>query len=286
MKLIVISGISGAGKSVAMHSLEDLDYYCVDNLPLDLLPALATRLQRSTGSENLYAAVAVDARNSDADFSRFPEIIDQIAATGVACHVVFLEADNDVLIHRFSETRRKHPLTDDDLSLAEALDQERHLLEAVRAKADLCLDTSNTHLHQLRDIIRRQVDTRSHTALTLLFESFGFKFGVPADADMVFDVRCLPNPYWEPTLRGFSGLDEPVQAFLGAQPPVQEMLASLTEFLLKWTPAFEAENRNYLTIAIGCTGGHHRSVFIAEHLAAHFLSIREQVLVRHRELKI
>jgi len=234
----------------------------------------------------LYAAVAVDARNSDADFSRFPEIIDQIAATGVACHVVFLEADNDVLIHRFSETRRKHPLTDDDLSLAEALDQERHLLEAVRAKADLCLDTSNTHLHQLRDIIRRQVDTRSHTALTLLFESFGFKFGVPADADMVFDVRCLPNPYWEPTLRGFSGLDEPVQAFLGAQPPVQEMLASLTEFLLKWTPAFEAENRNYLTIAIGCTGGHHRSVFIAEHLAAHFLSIREQVLVRHRELKI
>ena len=285
MKLIVISGISGAGKSVAMHSLEDLDYYCVDNLPLDLLPALVTRLQRNIGYEDMHAAVAIDARNSGADFDRFSDIIDELTATGVTCQVVFLEADNNVLIHRFSETRRKHPLTDDSLSLAEALDQERRLLEAVRTKADLCLDTSSTHLHQLRDIIRRKVDTRPQAGLTLLFQSFGFKFGVPADADMVFDVRCLPNPYWDPTLRGFSGLDQPVQAFLGAQPPVQQMLASLIDFLGNWAPAFEAENRNYLTIAIGCTGGHHRSVFIAERLGAYFQVTREQVMVRHREIK-
>ena len=284
MKLIVISGISGAGKSVVMHSLEDLDYYCVDNLPLELLPSLAVELRRDNRFPISHAAVAIDARNAGAEFERFPQIMAQIQASGVDCEIVFLEAENDVLIQRFSETRRKHPLTADNLSLAEALARERTLLEPVRRQASYRIDTTSTHLHQLRDLIRQRVDRRPRGNLTVMFESFGFKHGVPPDADMVFDVRCLPNPYWEPTLRDYSGLDEPVRTFLMAQPPAVAMVESLRDFLARWIPSFEAENRAYLTVAVGCTGGMHRSVFIIEQLGGHFKALREGVLIRHREL--
>ena len=267
-----------------MSSLADLDYYCVDNLPLALLPALTEELQRQQSAGCDHVAVAIDARNTGTEFSRFSDIIGQVRDIGADCQLVFLEAEDDVLIKRFSETRRKHPLTASDLSLGEAIAVERELLEPVRRQAHICIDTTNTHLHQLRDLIRQRVDVRPQGSLTVLFESFGFKHGVPLDADMVFDVRCLPNPYWEPTLREFSGLDAPVQAYLQAKPPVEAMIESLRSFLVTWVPAFEAENRNYLTIAVGCTGGHHRSVYVVERLGEYFSDLRDPVLVRHREL--
>ncbi|MCP5157591.1 MAG: RNase adapter RapZ [Ectothiorhodospiraceae bacterium] len=284
MKLVIVSGLSGAGKSIAMHALEDLGYYCVDNLPLGLLPALASTLGNVPGRRHELVAVAIDARNSAADFERFGEIMDEISALGVESRVVFIEADEDVLLKRFSETRRRHPLTADDVSLGEALAQERTLLAPVRRKADLRLDTSQTHVHQLRDLVRSRIDERPLSRLALLFESFGYKHGLPQDADFVFDVRFLPNPHWEPDLRNLTGRDAEVRRFLESQPAVEDVVWQVTGLLERWIPAFEADNRAYLTVAIGCTGGQHRSVYIAERLAEHFRSRRPGVMVRHREI--
>lgn len=284
MKLIVISGLSGAGKSVAMHALEDLAYYCIDNLPIALLPALIEELNQSGHPAHEQVAVAIDARNPASSLQDFPEVIRDLRDHGIIDHLVFLEADENSLIKRFSETRRKHPLSADDISLAEAIKREKTLLNGIRQGADIRIDTSQTNLHQLRELILHRVHERPVKTVSLLIQSFGFKHGVPQDADMVFDARCLPNPYWVPELRALSGLDQEVVKYLEAEPVASEMVESVRKFLEAWIPRFESEDRSYLTVAIGCTGGRHRSVFVAEELARYFKEERDAVLVRHREI--
>ncbi len=285
MKLLVVSGLSGAGKSVALNTLEDMGYYCIDNLPANLLPAFANQMVAADGIPYESAAVGIDARNPAVVLARFPDIIADLRKRGVACDLLFLEADEPILIKRFSETRRRHPLTGDGISLAEAIARERELLSELAEHADLRMDTSSTTLHQLRDTIRRRIGHGSDSVLSLLVESFGFKHGMPRDADFVFDVRCLPNPHWVPTLRPLTGKDPQVAEFLAAEPLVDEMFESLKSFLERWIPRFQADNRAYLTVALGCTGGQHRSVYLAERLGHHF---SEQggtnVIVRHREI--
>lgn len=283
MKLIVISGLSGAGKSIALNVLEDLGYYCVDNLPLGLLEAFAAELAATQPSPERVAA-GIDARNLGVTFDRFPEIQAAIRGQGIDCEVVFLEADDNAITKRFGETRRKHPLTAANVALLEAIQRERALLEPVRDLADSCIDTSHTKYHELRELIRQRVDRRPRETMSLQFMSFGYKHGVPLDADFVFDVRAIPNPYWESELRELNGRDERVVAFLNSQPAVNAMLKNLKGFLSQCIPSFEDDNRTYLTIAIGCTGGVHRSVYIAERLAEQFGKGRSGVLVRHRDL--
>lgn len=283
MKLIVISGLSGAGKSIALNVLEDLGYYCVDNLPLGLLEAFASELAAAQPPPERVAAV-IDARNLSVAFDRFPEIKTAIQNQSVDCEVVFLEADDNAITKRFSETRRKHPLTAANVALLEAIKRERSLLEPFRDLADSCIDTSHTQYHELRELIRQRVDRRPPETMSLQFMSFGYKHGIPLDADFVLDVRSLPNPYWEVGLRQLNGRDERVIAFLDAQPAVRKMLKSLTDFFAQWIPAFENDNRAYLTVAIGCTGGNHRSVYVVERLAAEFRKGRSAVLVRHRDM--
>jgi UPF0042 nucleotide-binding protein len=284
MKLIVVSGMSGAGKSVALNTLEDLGYYCIDNLPANLLPAFA--IQMVSGQLPYEdSAVGIDARNPASELQRFPEIFAELREQGVECELLFLEADDPILIKRFSETRRKHPLTSHAMSLAEAIARERELLADLARHADLRLDTSHTNLHQLRDVMMKRVTRRSPGSLSLLVESFGYKQGVPRDADFVFDVRCLPNPHWIPELRPLTGKDSEVAGFLKADPLAGEMFQELKAFLERWVPRFLAEGRSYLTVAIGCTGGQHRSVYLAEQLGEYFKSHGSvTVIVRHREL--
>jgi UPF0042 nucleotide-binding protein len=283
VKLIVISGLSGAGKSIALNVLEDLGYYCVDNLPLGLLEAFAVELAAAQPRPERVAAV-IDARNLSTTFDRFPAIKTAIGNQGVDCEVVFLEADDDAITKRFSETRRKHPLTAANVALLEAIQRERTLLEPVRDLADICIDTSRTQYHELRELIRQRVDRRPLQTMSLQFLSFGYKHGIPLDADYVFDVRSLPNPYWESGLRQLNGRDEKVIAFLDSQPAVRAMLTSLRGFLDQWIPTFEDDNRAYLTVAVGCTGGNHRSVYVVERLAAQFREGRNGVLLRHRDI--
>lgn len=285
MKLVVISGLSGSGKSIALEALEDFGFYCIDNLPVALLP-LFVRQMGGSGPQGLYdqAAVGIDARNHRDDLRIFPQTLKDIAAAGIECEVVFLVANNDTLLKRFSETRRKHPLTRPDVSLVEAIELERQLLAPISEHASLHIDTGRTNVHQLRNLIRERVARQDSPALSLLFLSFGYKHGVPADADYVFDIRCLPNPNWVPRLRPLTGMDEPVRQFLDQQPRFVQMFDELKAFLERWIPCFQSENRSYLTTAIGCTGGQHRSVYMAELLAGHFGARRDSVLARHREL--
>ncbi|HWQ94120.1 MAG TPA: RNase adapter RapZ, partial [Gammaproteobacteria bacterium] len=230
------------------------------------------------------AAVSIDVRNLSTDLEQFPEVLDELKGTGLACEIFFLDADEKILLKRFSETRRKHPLTNQGLPLAEALTQERKLLEPMLAHADLYIETSQMHLHQLREIVRERVEAQTSSHMSLLFESFGYKRGIPADADFVFDVRCLPNPHWESQLRPLTGLDPEVARFLEGQPAVLQMFEHIRDFLEAWIPRFEADNRSYMTVALGCTGGQHRSVYLVQLLAGHFRAVRENVIVRHREL--
>ncbi|MFC1750540.1 RNase adapter RapZ [Pseudomonadota bacterium] len=283
MKLIIVSGLSGSGKSVVLHSLEDLGFYCIDNLPLSLLKEFASQISRSELGHYEHAAVGVDARNLTEDFENFAELLSQVCEMGFDCEVVFLQADDATLIKRFSETRRKHPLTHSGISLAEAISLERKLLSAVAISADWCIDTTHTNVHQLRDLIRERMLSEART-MSLTFLSFGFKHGVPVDTDFVFDVRCLPNPHWEPQLRALTGLDAEVQLFLAKQPTVNDMYSSIEGFIEKWLPCFQADNRSYMTVAIGCTGGQHRSVYMAKRLSDHFSGSEFDVLLRHREL--
>ncbi|MCP4698817.1 MAG: RNase adapter RapZ [Gammaproteobacteria bacterium] len=281
MKLIIVSGMSGAGKSIALNSLEDMGAYCIDNLPVNLLPAMAEQ----TGSlKAACIAIGVDARNIG--LHDVPALLQtrRNSGEGCECEILFLEASDSTLITRFSETRRKHPLTTPSIPLAEAIKKERELLKSLSSCADIHIDTTHMHLYQLRDLIRLRVKLQASQGMSLLFRSFGFKYGIPQDADFVFDVRCLPNPHWESKLRMLTGKDQPVIDFLHAQPQVRQMLEHTIQFLAAWVPQFEADNRNYLTIAIGCTGGQHRSVYITDELAKYFGQQREGVLVRHREL--
>jgi UPF0042 nucleotide-binding protein len=290
VKLIVVSGRSGSGKSTALHALEDHGFHCIDNLPVHLLPNLADSVPGERA--DLPFAVSIDARNLPDALERFPEIYEALRADrpGLALEILYLDADPATLVRRFSETRRRHPLTTGDVHLQEALAAERTLLAAIAERADLVLDTTRMTVHGLRNVIRQRVAGRLGSGLSLMFRSFGFKSGLPVDADVVFDVRCLPNPHWIPELREYSGRDEPVQAWLRAHDDVDAMEADLRRWLDRWLPAFEADNRSYFTVGIGCTGGHHRSVYLAERLAAHFAGEvpnddrPRDVLVHHRDL--
>jgi UPF0042 nucleotide-binding protein len=283
LKLVIVSGLSGSGKSVALHTLEDLGYYCIDNLPTGLLGALAQELSFSERPIER-AVVGIDARNLPQALQRFDKILDHLVTQGIESEILFLTCEADTLIKRFSETRRRHPLSNDQVSLAEAIERERKLLEPIARRADLFIDTSETTLHQLRALVHQRIDNRQGSRLSLLFESFGYKNGIPTDADFVFDARCLPNPYWQQDLRPFTGRDKEVVAFLEGEPQVERMCAELCSFLDNWIPAFEADNRSYLTVAIGCTGGQHRSVYLVERLLRHFQDRYPGVTSRHREL--
>jgi len=283
MKLIIVSGRSGSGKTTCLHVLEDIGYYCVDNIPASLLSALASRLS----AESLQLsdiAVSIDARNLYEDLEKFPQIYAELKTRPIDCQIIFLDADDNTLLKRFSETRRKHPLSTNEMNLLEAIVFERNLLEPIASQSDLTIDTSSLSLHQLRDIIKNRVAEHDSNGLALQFLSFGFKNGVPVDADIVFDARCLPNPYWIESLRPYSGLEQPVQDYLAEQKEVLEMQEDIQNYLDRWLPRYQANNRSYITVAIGCTGGRHRSVYLSEKLTRHFQAAGYNAQVRHKEL--
>lgn len=284
MKLVIVSGLSGSGKSVALHTLEDLDYYCIDNLPVALLEPFVAQLLNHPQPGQDAVAVGIDARNQSSDLQHFPDILKRLRARGIHIEILYLQADDETLLKRFSETRRRHPLSRGTRTLADAIRDERSLLQPISAAASLHIDTTHTNVHQLRDLVHERVAGKSDGALSLLFKSFGYKHGIPEDADFVFDVRCLPNPHWDPRLRPQTGLDQDVVEYLDEQPLVDEMYQEIRSFLDAWIPRFERENRSYLTVALGCTGGQHRSVYLTERLGAHFRERYPSVLVRHREL--
>ena len=285
MRLVVVSGLSGSGKSIALNMLEDLDYYCVDNIPAGLLPGLIDYTVRSHQPDYELTAVGLDARNRPEDLADVPRLIEELRASGIRCEIVFLRADNAVLLKRFSETRRRHPLSRAGLGLQEALEQEQRLLEPVANAADLTVDTSRLSVHELREVVRERVVGREAAAPSLLFESFAYRHGVPDDADFVFDSRALPNPHWEPALRDLSGRDAAVAEFLSGHADVQRFMDDVSGFLERWLPSLVRTNRSYVTIAIGCTGGQHRSVYLAERLAARFDGRYGRALLRHRDLE-
>lgn len=285
MRLVVISGLSGSGKSIVLQALEDLGYYCVDNLPIGLLTPFVEQMQaESRAAAYQEAAVVIDARNIPDDLEHFEDVVDTMSTSGMTIEVVFLEAEESTLLKRFSETRRKHPLTSSRRPLREAIQAERKLLGVISSCADLRLDTTNTNVHQLRDLVRERIARNRLPSISLLFLSFGYKYGLPQDADMVFDARCLPNPYWEKRLRAYTGLDDEIRQFLQSEPLVNEMFDGIKRFVETWIPYFERENRSYMTIAVGCTGGYHRSVYLVELLGEYFRRSRPNVLTRHREL--
>jgi UPF0042 nucleotide-binding protein len=286
MDLLIVSGLSGAGKTVALRTLEDIGYYCIDNLPLFLLRELALGLRRThlgaSGEARHGAAVGIDARNQPDFLADLPRLTAELREQGIDGRVIFLHADIHTLIKRFSETRRKHPLTGGALSLAEAIERECELLEPLGRIAEIRIDTTHTNVHELRDLIRERLG--GAVQASVLLQSFGFKNGVPEGVDFVFDVRCLPNPHWQEALRPLTGRDAPVIEFLARAPEVGEMCADLQWFLDRWIPRFETDGRSYLTIAVGCTGGKHRSVYLVEALSRHLSANGHRVLVRHREL--
>jgi UPF0042 nucleotide-binding protein len=282
MRLVIVSGLSGSGKSVALHMLEDLDYYCVDNIPAGLLPMFISHTVRSHESTYGYTAVGVDARNRPAEIASVPKLVADLRRSGVSCEVLFLRADQESLLKRYSETRRRHPLSREGLGLSEAIAQEHALLEPIADAADLIIDTTRSSVHELRELIRERVGGRVEGRMSILFESFAFRHGVPGDADFVFDVRSLPNPYWEPGLARLTGRDPAVVEYLQRHVPVNKMFDDVVGFLEHWIPELVKTNRSYLTIAIGCTGGQHRSVYLVERLARHFSAQFPQVHARHQ----
>jgi UPF0042 nucleotide-binding protein len=283
-RLVVISGMSGAGKTIALRALEDLDYYCVDNLPAALLPAFVAAATAGATGSHPRLAVGIDVRNRSGDLQRVPALLAELAQQGIEHELIFLDARDEVLFKRYSDTRRRHPLTGDGRTLSEAIALERKRLKPVSVIANRVVDTSDLNVHQLRRLIATELGMVGG-ALSLLFESFAYKRGVPADADFVFDARCLPNPHWDARVRPLSGRDAAVREWLEAKPEVVQYRDEVSAFLDTWLPRFEADNRSYVTICIGCTGGRHRSVYLAEKLAEHFRATREQVLTFHRELE-
>lgn len=285
MRLIIVSGLSGSGKSVALHTLEDEGFYCIDNLPPTLLLPLTEQLLHSELPLYDRVAVGIDARSGSGVLDRFSETVEKLRSDDrVHLEILFLHTERDTLLKRFSETRRKHPLSQHGMPLVEAIEAERNLLAAISEQADLSIETSNLTLHELRARLRERLLPEQQTGLSILFQSFGFKNGVPADTDFTFDVRCLPNPHWEQHLRTLSGRDQKVIEYLQRHREVEEMFDSIRGFLDRWIPAFEREGRSYLTVSIGCTGGQHRSVYLAERLADHFRNHPWNLSVRHREL--
>lgn len=282
MRLIIISGRSGSGKSTALHVLEDAGFNCIDNLPAALLPDLVKNISQHQSDQN--AAVSIDARNASEQLQRFPEFLEQARQPGLSIEVLFLDAHSPTLIKRFSETRRKHPLSNENRDLREAVALESELLDPISRSSDLSIDTSNLSLHQLRDLIKNRITEKNTPGMALQFQSFGFKHGIPVDVDFVFDVRCLPNPYWKPNLRKHTGQEQPVIDFLSQQEDVTAMLNDISQFIKQWLPKFIDNNRSYMTVAIGCTGGHHRSVYLCEQLYKAFKDNHSNTQLRHREL--
>ncbi len=280
MRLVIISGRSGSGKTVALHVLEDLGFYSIDNLPVTLLPALEDYLENPQEK----VSVSIDVRNIPAGLTQFKSIVQQLKKPGSSCEIVYLDAPDEILLKRFSETRRKHPLSNEQVSLKEAIQKENCLLEPIASLADLTINTSTLSNQALHQILRERLACNKKNTIQILLQSFGYKKGLPPDADFIFDVRCLANPYWQPSLRDCSGQDKTVIDFLNQEADVQMMLQDMLQFLEKWIPRFTADSRSYLTIAIGCTGGQHRSVYLANKIAETLKLRHPSVQVRHRDL--
>ena len=283
LRLIILSGLSGSGKSVALHVLEDLGYYCIDNLPAGLLISAVEEVRSASGS-SMHLAVGVDARNHAENLAVLPDLLRELRQQGIETDIIFLHASDETLLQRYRESRRRHPLAELGMQLRAAIDSERAILAEIELSADLIIDTSTTSIYELAETIRSRVDRRETGSLSVLIESFGFKYGIPADADFVFDLRSLPNPYWTMKLRGFTGLDAEVQTFLDGQEAFGRMFDDIRGFLAHWVPHYREANRGYMTIAIGCTGGQHRSVYMVEKLAAALRDIHDPVLMRHNAL--
>lgn len=285
MRLIIVSGQSGAGKSVALRVLEDLGYYCVDNLPVNLLDAFIQSVQR--GKQNI--AVSLDIRNLPQEPALLLTTIQSVKSSlADDVSILFLDATQETLLKRYSETRRIHPLSlqKQQLTLAQAIDLEKEILVPLKEHADLTIDSTNKSIHALSETIRMRVEGRERKSLVMVFQSFGFKYGLPKDTDFVFDVRFLPNPHWQPELRPQTGLDAPVKAFLEHHPEVMEMKRQLQSFVEYWLPLLEKNNRSYLTVSIGCTGGKHRSVYLTQQIGEYFSQLGHQVQIRHKSLEI
>lgn len=280
MLLMIVSGRSGSGKSIALRAFEDMGFYCVDNIPIILLPELAKALEDSKTP----VAVSVDIRNMPASFNQLGEIITQLPTT-ITPQILFLESSRNTLIRRYSETRRVHPLSIQGISLEEAIDLEEQYLEPLRDRADLLINTDNLSVYELSDILRQRILGKKERELTIIFESFGFKYGLPSESDYIFDVRFLPNPHWDPSLRPLTGLDLPVQEYLAKHWEVNNFIYQTANYMQQWLPLLQKNNRSYLTISIGCTGGQHRSVYIAEKLAELFRTHGQNVQIRHRSLE-
>ncbi|MEE9421698.1 MAG: RNase adapter RapZ [Gammaproteobacteria bacterium] len=283
MKIIIVSGLSGSGKSVALHTLEDIGYYCVDNLPISMLERFINEIsQATTPVEGI--AVGIDVRNLSVQIEYFGQVLHSLNSQDIKYQILFLRCNNQTLLKRFSETRRRHPLSNSHTSLQEAINTEQKLLEPVAGEADLLIDTSNSNVHELRDLVRQRIEYSQDKTMSLLFESFGYKRGIPSDADFVFDARCLPNPYWDESLRDFTGRDSAVIKFLEKQPQVIAMHKQLMNFLEEWIPEFSQASHSYLTVAIGCTGGKHRSVYLTEQLGRYFRKDYPNLVIRHRDI--
>lgn len=282
MRLIVVSGQSGAGKSVALRVLEDLGYYCVDNLPVDLLDNFV----KSVKSSKQNVAVSIDIRNLPTEPNLVTDVLTKLKKSSDVS-VLFLDAKKDTLLKRYSETRRIHPLSLslENTSLEQAIEKERCILSPLKEHADLIIDSSNQSLHDLSETVRMRVEGRERKDLVMVFQSFGFKYGLPSDADYMFDVRFLPNPHWEPALRPMTGLDTPIKSFLESHQDVLDLKQQIQKFIENWLPLLEKNNRSYLTVAIGCTGGKHRSVYLTQQIGEYFAQMGHQVQIRHATLE-
>jgi RNase adapter protein RapZ len=284
MKLIIVSGLSGSGKSIALETLEDCGFFCVDNLPVTLLEDFINHVMLVDKNTYTKTAIGIDARNQSESLFNFSDNLRLIRNKGIDCEVIFMQAEESTLLKRYSETRRRHPLTDLNIPLKEALKIEKEMLVPIARHASVVIDTSRTHYHQLRELIKDQIGEREFRHMSLQFQSFGYKNGIPLDADFVFDARSLPNPHWIPELRPLTGKDQAVGDFLKTHPIVGEFFEDIRDFLERWIPRFETEGRSYLTVAIGCTGGQHRSVYLVDQLSKQFKGPMLNVIVRHREL--
>jgi UPF0042 nucleotide-binding protein len=284
LRLIIVSGLSGSGKTVALHVLEDLGYYCIDNLPATLLKTAVEEVHSRDDNSAKLLAVGVDARARAEDLRSLPELLRELREHNVQTEIIFLHASDDILLQRYSESRRRHPLAELGTELKAAIETDRAILAEIHNCADLVIDTSRISIYELADVIRGRVDRRKLDNLSVLIQSFGFKYGIPADADFVFDLRSLPNPYWTLELRGLTGLDKEVSDFLNRQENFTAMFEDIIGFLERWIPHYLESHRGYLTVAIGCTGGQHRSVCMTEKLAARLREKHDPVLIRHNNL--
>lgn len=286
MHLIFVSGLSGSGKTVALQMLEDSGYYCIDNIPAGLLKQFVHHATDADDPVFIKTAIGIDARNRRADIASVPDLFSKIREQNIKLEVIYLHAETDVLLHRYRQTNRRHPLSGGGASLEDAIRAEKIILEPISRSADYIIDSSNTSVHELRELIRARVDREQSNPprMALQIESFGYKNGMPDDADFVFDVRCLPNPYWDKALRSQNGRDTPVINYLEQQPDVHAMFDAIVTFLTPWLSKFTANNRSYLTVAIGCTGGQHRSVYMADRLSRHFSESHSNTVCRHTAL--